>query len=213
MVSAPPRPAAPTRAAARPCIAPLRIPLPEGSLAWQDLAKLRDANPGWRFERYGKSELVITMGSGRRSDVRAARVAAMLLEWSDAEAGGDVTASGGISEADDGSWLIPDASWMSDERGAESGGETGEGPGAVPEFVVEIVSWTDEVSAQQRKMERWLERGILLGWLIDPYDRIVWIYRPGREPEELHEPSELRGDPELPGLIVPLDKIWAERGD
>ena len=213
MVSAPPRPAAPPRAAVRPCIAPLRIPLPEGSLAWQDLAKLRDANPGWRFERYGKNELVITMGSGRRSDVRAARVAAMLLEWSDAEAGGDVTASGGISEADDGSWLIPDASWMSDERGAESGGETGEGPGAVPEFVVEIVSWTDEVSAQQRKMERWLERGILLGWLIDPYDRIVWIYRPGREPEELHEPSELRGDPELPGLIVPLDKIWAERGD
>ena len=213
MVSAPPRPAAPPRAAVRPCIAPLRIPLPEGSLAWQDLAKLRDANPGWRFERYGENELVITMGSGRRSDVRAARVAAMLLEWSDAEAGGDVTASGGISEADDGSWLIPDASWMSDERGAESGGETGEGPGAVPEFVVEIVSWTDEVSAQQRKMERWLERGILLGWLIDPYDRIVWIYRPGREPEELHEPSELRGDPELPGLIVPLDKIWAERGD
>ncbi len=213
MVSAPPRPAAPPRAAVRPCIAPLRIPLPEGSLAWQDLAKLRDANPGWRFERYGKNELVITMGSGRRSDVRAARVAAMLLEWSDAEAGGDVTASGGISEADDGSWLIPDASWMSDERGAESGGETGEGPGAVPEFVVEIVSWTDEVSAQQRKMEHWLERGILLGWLIDPYDRIVWIYRPGREPEELHEPSELRGDPELPGLIVPLDKIWAERGD
>ena len=213
MVSAPPRPAAPPRAATRPCVAPLRIPLPEGSLAWQDLAKLRDANPGWRFERYGKSELVITMGSGRRSDVRAARVAAMLLEWSDAEAGGDVTASGGISEADDGSWLIPDASWMSDERGAESGGETGEGPGAVPEFVVEIVSWTDDVSAQQRKMERWIERGILLGWLIDPYDRIVWIYRPGREPEELHEPSELRGDPELPGLIVPLDKIWAERGD
>ena len=213
MVSAPPRPAPPPRTAVRPCVAPLRIPLPEGSLAWQDLAKLRDANPGWRFERYGRNELVITMGSGRRSDVRAARVAAMLLEWSDAEAGGDVTASGGISEADDGSWLIPDASWMSDERGAESGGETGEGPGAVPEFVVEIVSWTDEVSAQQRKMERWLERGILLGWLIDPYDRIVWIYRPGREPEELHEPSELRGDPELPGLIVPLDKIWAERGD
>ena len=213
MVSAPPRPAAPPRAAVRPCVAPLRIPLPEGSLAWQDLAKLRDANPGWRFERYGRNELVITMGSGRRSDVRAARVAAMLLEWSDAEAGGDVTASGGISEADDGSWLIPDASWMSDERGAESGGETGEGPGAVPEFVVEIVSWTDDVGAQQRKMERWLERGILLGWLIDPYDRIVWIYRPGREPEELHEPSELRGDPELPGLIVPLDKIWAERGD
>ena len=213
MVSAPPRPAAPTRIAARPCIAPLRIPLPEGTLAWQDLVKLRDANPGWRFERYGKNELVITMGSGLRSDARAARVSAVLINWSDAGSDGIVTSSSAISEAEDGSWLIPDAAWMSPERLAASGGETGEGPGAVPEFVVEIVSWTDDIHAQQRKMERWIQRGILLGWLIDPYDRIVWIYRPGREPEELHEPVELRGDPELPGLVVPLDNIWAERGD
>ena len=213
MVSAPPRPAAPPRAEARPCIAPLRLPLPDGSLTWEGFLELGDRNPGYRLERHGKSELVITMGSGRRSDARAARVAAMLLEWSDAKAGGDVTASGGISEADDGSWLIPDASWMSDQRGAESGGETGEGPGAVPEFVVESVSWTDRITDLMEKMERWLQFGILLGWLIDPYDRIVWIYRPGREPEELHEPAELRGDPELPGLVVPLGNIWAERGD
>ncbi len=213
MVSAPARPAPPPSAVARPCVAPVRIPLPEDALAWEDLAKLRDDNPGYRFERYGKNELVITMGSGRKSDVRAARVASVLLAWADAGAGGDVAASSAISEAEDGSWLIADASWMSDERAAASGGETGEGPGAVPEFVVEIVSWTDDIAGQRRKMERWIERGVLLGWLIDPYDRIVWVYRPGRAVEELHEPAELRGDPELPGLVVPMDNIWAPRED
>ena len=62
-------------------------------------------------------------------------------------------------------------------------------------------------------MERWIERGVLLGWLIDPYDRIVWVYRPGRAVEELREPAELRGDPELSGLVVPMDNIWAPRED
>ena len=211
MVSAPARSAPPPTAVARPCVAPVRVLLPDGALAWEDLAKLRDDNPGYRFERYGRNELVITMGSGRKSDVRAARIVSVLITWSDAVAGGDVAASSAISEAEDGSWLIADASWMSDERMAASGGENGEGPGAIPELVVEVMSWTDDIADQQEKMERWIARGVLLGWLIDPYERIVWIYRPGREVEELHEPADLRGDPELPGLVVPMDNIWAPR--
>lgn len=212
MVSAPPRPPTLPSTAPRTRFAPVRVPLPEGSLTWERFLSLGDDNPGYRFERHGENELVITMGSGRRSDVRAARIAAMLVDWSDAEAGGDVTASGGISEADDGSWLIPDASWMSRQRAAESGGETGEGPGAVPELVVEIASWTDRIADLKRKMERWIRHGAPVSWLIDPYDRIVWIYRPGQAAEELREPSELAGDPALPGLVVPLDRIWAGRG-
>lgn len=213
MVSAPPRPAPPPSAASRPCAAPIRIPLPENALSWEDLVRLRDGNPGYRFERHGKNELVITMGSGLQSDARAARFSAALIGWSDAGPAGIVAGSSAISEAEDGSWLIADASWMSDERAAASGGASGEGPGVVPEFVVEVASWTDDIAVQREKMERWIERGVLLGWLIDPYDRIVWVYRPGREPEELREPSELKGDPELPGLVVPMANIWAERED
>ena len=209
MVSAPPRPAVSSPAGARPCVAPVRVPLPDGTLTWDDFLKLGEDNPGYRFERYGKNELVITMGSGRKSDVRAGLVATELNLWRRAGAGGDVAVSAGISEAEDGSWLIADASWMSDERGADSGGETGEGPGAIPELIVEIASWTDRITDLMDKMERWLQFGILLGWLIDPYDRIVWVYRPGRDPEQLREPAELLGDPELPGLVVPMAEIWA----
>ena len=213
MVSAPPRPQAKPRAIVRPCVDPIRIPLPEDALTWEDLARLRDANPGYRFERYGKKELVISMGSGLSSEERATDISTDLNLWKRAGAGGTVAGSSAISESEDGSWLLADASWMSDERRAASGGETGEGPGVVPEFVVEVVSWTDRISVQKRKMERWLERGVLLGWLIDPYDRIVWVYRPGRAMEELHEPAELTGDPELSGLVVPMDNIWAPRED
>ena len=213
MVSAPPRPAAPARATARPCIDPVRILLPDGAFTWEGFLKLGDENPGYRFERYGENELVITMGSGRKSEERAVEISTELSLWKRAGAGGSVAGSSAISEAEDGSWLLADASWMSDERAAESGGETGEGPGAIPELIVEIASWTDRISLQKRKMERWIERGVLLGWLIDPYDRVVWVYRPGREPEELREPKALRGDPELTGLIVPMAEIWAASPD
>ena len=191
----------------------MRIPLPDGALAWEDLAKLRDDNPGYRFERYGRNELVITMGSGWNSDERAADILIDLGIWKRSGVGGHVAGSSAYTEGDDGSLLIADAAWISDERRAAFGGAADEGPAGVPEFVVEVVSWTDDIADQQEKMERWIARGVLLGWLIDPYERIVWIYRPGREAEELHEPAELRGDPELPGFVVPMDNIWAERED
>ena len=213
MVSAPARPIAPRRATPRPDIAPLHIRFNDGELTLERLLAISEANPAYRFERHGKNELVITMGSGIRSDARSLRIGAIVLEWSDRIAGGIANGAQALSESEDGSVLIADASWMSDQRLALSGGDSGEGTGVVPEFVVEVVSWTDRISVQKRKMERWIERGVLLGWLIDPYDRIVWVYRPGREPEELHEPDLLAGDPELPGLVVPLHDIWAPRED
>ena len=213
MVSAPARSAEAPHAVEHGTLAPIRVRLPEEALAWERFVQLSDDNPGYRFERCGTNELVISMGSGRESDVWAGLFVTELNLWRRAGAGGNVAASAAISEAEDGSWLIADASWMSDARRAASGGESGEGPGAVPELVVEIRSWTDRLENQHEKMRNWMMRGVELGWLVDPYARIVWVYRPGRDPEELDEPDELRGDPELPGFVMPLAEVWAPRAD
>ena len=213
MVSAPPRTPTLPGAASRPFMVPVRIPLPDGAIGWEDLVRFRDANPGYRFERYGKNELVITVGSGWNSEERASDILTDLNLWRRAVAGGHVAGSSALTESDDGSLLIADVAWISDERRAASGGTQDEGPAGVPEFVVEVMSWSDRPLDQKRKMERWIARGVLLGWLIDPYDRIVWIYRPGYAVEELREPAQLSGDPELPGFVAQLDDIWAERGD
>ncbi|MFM7883900.1 MAG: Uma2 family endonuclease, partial [Microcystis panniformis] len=50
--------------------------------------------------------------------------------------------------------------------------------------------------------------GTLLGWLIDRQNRQVYIYRPHQEPEILNAPETISADPELPGLVLVMAKIW-----
>ncbi|PPT10084.1 Protein of unknown function DUF820 [Geitlerinema sp. FC II] len=48
-----------------------------------------------------------------------------------------------------------------------------------------------------------------LGWLIDPQNRQVEIYRAGRAVEVLENPSTLSGEGVLPGFTLKLQRIWA----
>ena len=65
-----------------------------------------------------------------------------------------------------------------------------------------------EFKAKVEKMAEYVENGARLGWLIDPGERAVHVYRPGAEPQTLGNPRTLSGDPELPGLSLDLAEIW-----
>ena len=47
-----------------------------------------------------------------------------------------------------------------------------------------------------------------LGWLIDPQNQRVQVYRPGQPVEILEEPATVPGDPVLPGFVLNLSVIW-----
>jgi Uma2 family endonuclease len=57
-------------------------------------------------------------------------------------------------------------------------------------------------------MQEYIANGALLGWLIDRRNRNVYIYRPNQEPQLLENPETVSGDPELPGFVLRLAKIW-----
>ena len=62
----------------------------------------------------------------------------------------------------------------------------------------------------QRKMERYIANGTQLGWLIDPYHRRVYIYRPGLPVVSLDDPETISGDPVLPGFTFAVrQRIFA----
>ena len=57
-------------------------------------------------------------------------------------------------------------------------------------------------------MAEYIENGVRLGWLIDPKNKTIEIYRQGKEVEILESPETVSGEDVLPGFELNLNKIW-----
>jgi Uma2 family endonuclease len=103
----------------------------------------------------------------------------------------------------------PDASWVRMSRLAKlSARQKKKFAPLCPDFVIEVRSASDRLPALQKKMEEYLDNGAILGWLIDPQERKVHVYRPRKRVACLDRPKSLSGDPELPGFVLKLARIW-----
>ncbi len=103
----------------------------------------------------------------------------------------------------------PDLSWILHEKwNALSDKERASFAHICPDFVVELRSRTDTLNQLTAKMIEYMENGASLGWLIDPIEKNVYIYRPDREVDILINPTEVSGDPLLVGFKLDLEAIW-----
>jgi Uma2 family endonuclease len=71
---------------------------------------------------------------------------------------------------------------------------------AIPDLVVAILSKRDTIEEISDKIDDWLEAGVQLLWIVDPFRRTVTIYQPGRDPSLLGEHGTLEGEPVIPGF-------------
>jgi Uma2 family endonuclease len=75
------------------------------------------------------------------------------------------------------------------------------------------MSPSDRLTDAQAKMCMWIRNGVRLGWLIDPFEHRVFVYRPvpqGKEaePEVLTGPESVRADRPVEGFVLALRRIW-----
>jgi Uma2 family endonuclease len=77
-----------------------------------------------------------------------------------------------------------------------------------PDFVIELRSHTDSLSALQDKMRDYIANGAQLGWLIDPIEKKVYVYRSQVEAECLENPASISGGPQLEGFTLDLAEVW-----
>ena len=194
---------------------PIMLRLPEHwDLTDGRMIELGEINEAWRFERSPKGALIISPPPGNLNSRRGGIIFGQVLNWSFDAANGYATPADGGMHLPDGSLLIPDASWISDERLAEID-VTDEGVwSVVPDFVLEVRSRSQEIEDQQDKLEQWMANGVRLGWLIDPFNAQVWIYGEGQdEPDLLERPDTLSGEDVMLGLTVDLTRIWPAGSD
>ncbi len=102
----------------------------------------------------------------------------------------------------------PDTSWVARRRWDGLTAQQQDGyPLLCPDFVVELRSPTDSLEELQVKMQEYMNNGTRLGWLLNPKDQQVEIYRQGQEKEILQAPTHLSGEQVLPGFVLELKGI------
>jgi Uma2 family endonuclease len=157
------------------------------------------------------SEGVIRMNAPTGMDTACANSeinGRLFIWWSKHQRGQVVADSSGGFYLPDSSILSPDAAYMLSKTQKQKTGKkrTAFFP-VCPDFVIELLSKSDSLAETQVKMDRWIANGVQLGWLIDPYQRKVFIYEPSVEMSSFAG-KILKGRGPVKGFNLDLTRIW-----
>jgi Uma2 family endonuclease len=176
----------------------------------EQFATLAASNRELQLERTAQGELIVNPPTGWETGERNRSIIGQLDRWYDE--------NGNLGKAFDcstgfilpnGATRSPDACWISQERwDALTDEQKGTFANICPDFIVELRSQSDTLQSLQEKMQEYMDNGAKLGWLIDPKNRIVEVYRVGLEVERLSNPTELSGEEILLGFILNLSRVW-----
>lgn len=166
-------------------------------------------NPDWRIEMNRTGDIIIMPNTGGKTGRRNSKINFQLQLWAQNNQGGEVFDSSTTFRLPSSTKLSPDASWLASERWNElTEDEKDKFPPVCPDFVVELRSRTDSLKNLQAKMREYIENGAQLGWLIDPQNRKVYVYRSGAAMQTLDNPKTVSGEPILNGFELDLTSIF-----
>ena len=166
-------------------------------------------NPDLQIELTKEGELIIMPPTGGQTGIRNFSIIVEFGKWSEKDQTGVAFDSSTVFNLPNGAKRSPDLAWIRNERWEKLTDEEQEKfPLLCPDFVIELRSPSDSLSALQAKMQEYIENGAALGWLIDPLEKKVHIYRQNREPEILENPETINGETVLRNFELSLKKIW-----
>jgi len=166
-------------------------------------------NRDLRLELTSKGELIVMPPTGSKTGQRNFSLTSQLGGWVLKNGTGVAFDSSTGFTLPDGAIVSPDGSWIRRERWDALTEEEQEGFAPIcPDFVIELRSHSDRLSRLQNKMQEYIENGAHLAWLIDPFERRVYIYRPGDEVVVLTDPETVSGDPLLLNFRLQLAELW-----
>ena len=170
--------------------------------------RLCQVNRDWQLERSAKGELIIMPPLGGVSGQREADLITDLNIWNRQTQLGIVFSSATIFRLPNGGDRSPDAAWVSLERWQALTLEQQEAfPPICPDFVIELRSRTDAMPPLRDKMQEYLNSGLKLGWLVNPQEQQVEIYRDNQEVELVSLTARLSGEAVLPGFVLDLPRF------
>ncbi|MBD2234185.1 Uma2 family endonuclease [Phormidium tenue] len=169
---------------------------------------LCEVNHDIRLERSSTGDLILMPPTGWESGKRNADLTTNLNVWNRQARLGIVFDSSTGFSLPNGADRSPDVAWVAKARIEALAPDPARFLPLAPDFVVELRSATDKLATLQHKMSEYRDCGVRLGWLIDPQEKRVEIYRLGRPTEYLSQPEQLSGKEVLPGFVLVMAEIW-----
>jgi len=188
-------------------MSPFSLNLDKVHLSDEQFYDICQNNRELKFERSPIGELIIMSQVGGESGNREADLIIDLGIWNRQTGLGYTFSSSTIFKLPNGGDRSPDAAWIVRERYSPLTPEQRRKfPPIAPDFVIELRSATDSLEVLHVKMGEYMDAGVQLGWLINPQQQQVEIYRPGQEVEVRNLPTELSGEEILPGFTLSLSR-------
>ena len=166
-------------------------------------------NTDLRIERDASGRILIIPLGGFETACRSCDIAAQLGNWAIADGNGLVAGCSTDYFLPNGAARGPYAAWVRETRLANFTEEDlRRFLHLCPDFVLELTCPSDPLHTQRSKMQEWIDNGAELGWLIDADNRTIYVYRPGREPEEFVNVDHIDGEGPVEGFRLELSRIW-----
>jgi Uma2 family endonuclease len=189
---------------------PLKVDLKNVHFTDEQFYQLCINNPELIVERDSKGTLIVMAPVGGDSGSREADYIIDLGTWNRQSGLGKVFSSSALFKLPGGGDRSPDAAWVELSRWqALTPEQRQKFPPIAPDFVIELRSRTDSLKPLQEKMQEYMDSGVQLGWMFNPQDQQVEIYRQGQEKEVRLLPTKLLDEAILPGFELQVE-LFAE---
>lgn len=177
-------------------------------LSREQFYELCKVNRDIRLERSSTGDLILMPPTGWESGRQNSKLNLRLGSWAEQDGTGIVFDSSTGFALPNLADRSPDVAWVEKSRIEAIAPDPAKFLPLAPDFVIELRSATDKLSKLQSKMAEYRDCGVRLGWLIDPQEKRVEVYRRGRPTEYLSNPEQLSGEDVLPGFVLTLADIW-----
>jgi Uma2 family endonuclease len=185
------------------------LPLDISTLTDDQFFQFCAVNKELRIERTAEGKIIMMSPTGGETGRRNAEVNRQVGNWAKQDGTGVVFDSNTEFRLPNGANRSPDASWVLKSRWeALPEAEREKFPPLCPDFVLELLSPSDNLGETKLKMEEYLANGARLGWLIDPKSKRVFVYTDAGV-QILEDARQLSGDPVLPGFRLDMSEIFS----
>jgi Uma2 family endonuclease len=150
--------------------------------------------PDLFFEMTSEGDIIVMLPTDFDTGVRNADLSGQLAGWARRDRRGVGTASSTGLVLPNGARRSPDVGWTLKSH--------------CPDFVIELKSPSDRRRKLDQKMREYLANGAQLGWLIDPDQRSVTIYRQNGEVETRTGIDSIEGEGPVAGFVLDLTSVW-----